>query len=201
MTDFIVNLIVWGGYFGIFLLMAIENIIPPIPSEVILGLGAIAVARGQMELVPLILAGTIGTVAGNFFWYELGRRVGYLRFRPLVTRYGRWAAVEWQDVERLHGIFQRHGQWIIFVFRFMPAFRTIVSLPAGMAHMHRWKFAVWTAGGSAIWNCVLAGAGYYLGTSFRALDHYVGPASVAVMALIVLLYAWRVLTWKPRDRR
>lgn len=201
MTDLIIDLIAWGGYFGIFLLMAIENIVPPIPSEVIMGLGGIAVARGQMAMVPLILAGTIGTVAGNIFWYELGRRVGYQRFRPLVTRHGRWAAVEWTDVERLHAFFQRHGQWIIFVFRFMPAFRTIVSLPAGMTHMPRWKFLLWTAGGAAIWNVVLAGAGYYLGTNFRELERYVGPASVALMAVIVLLYGWRVLTWKPRDRR
>ena len=201
MTDIIVNFIAWGGYFGIFLLMAVENILPPIPSEVIMGLGGIAVARGQMEIVPLIAAGTIGTVGGNFFWYELGRRVGYQRFKPLVDRYGRWAAIEWADVEHIHDFFRRRGQWVIFVFRFMPAFRTIISLPAGMAHMPRWKFAVWTAGGSTIWNCVLVGAGYYLGSNFQQLDRYVGPASIAVIVLMLGLYGWRVLTWKPRDQR
>lgn len=201
MTDLIVNLIAWGGYFGIFLLMALENIIPPIPSEVIMGLGGIAVARGQMAMVPLIVFGTIGTVAGNVCWYELGRRIGYERFKPLVDRHGRWAAIEWEDVEKLHGFFRRHGQWIVFVFRFMPAFRTIVSLPAGMARMNRWKFLVWTGGGAAIWNCVLAGAGFYLGTNFKQLEHYVGPAAVATMVVVAILYVWRVLTWKPRHLR
>jgi len=201
MTDIIVNLIAWGGYFGIFLLMALENILPPIPSEVIMGLGGIAVARGQMEIVPLVVAGTAGTVAGNFFWYELGRRVGYQRFKPLVDRHGRWAAVEWCDVEHIHEFFRTRGQWIIFVFRFMPAFRTIVSLPAGMAHMPRWKFMLWTAGGSAIWNCILAGAGYYFGSNFQQLDRYVGPVSIALIVVILLLYGWRVLTWKPRAQR
>ncbi|PLS69837.1 DedA family protein, partial [Salmonella enterica] len=85
----------------------------------------------------------------------LGRRIGYERFKPLVDRHGRWAAIEWEDVEKLHGFFRRHGQWIVFVFRFMPAFRTIVSLPAGMARMNRWKFLVWTGGGAAIWNLSL----------------------------------------------
>ena len=201
MTDLIVNLIAWGGYFGIFLLMALENIIPPIPSEVIMGLGGIAVARGQMAMVPLIVFGTLGTVAGNIFWYELGHRIGYERFKPFIDRHGRWAAIEWQDVESLHRFFRKHGQWVVFAFRFMPAFRTIVSLPAGMTQMNRWKFLAWTAAGAAIWNCVLAGAGYYFGTNFKQLEHYVGPAAVGTMVLVVLLYGWRVLTWRPRNQR
>ena len=89
MTDFIINWIVWGGYIGIFLLMALENVVPPIPSEVIMGLGGIAVARGEMEMLPLLLWGTAGTTAGNVFWYEIGRRLGYARFRPFVERHGR----------------------------------------------------------------------------------------------------------------
>jgi membrane protein DedA with SNARE-associated domain len=200
MTDFVVNLIAWGGYLGIFLLMAIENIFPPIPSEVIMGLGGMAVARGQMATVPLIAAGTAGTVAGNYFWYALGRRFGYQRFRPFVERHGRWLTLEWRDVERLHKFFVRHGQWIVFVFRFMPTFRTIISLPAGMTCMPRWRFLLWTAGGAAIWNTILAGAGYYLGANFREMDRYVGPLALVFMVAIGLLYGWRVATWKPKGR-
>jgi membrane protein DedA with SNARE-associated domain len=198
MTDIIINMIAWGGYIGIFLLMAVENVFPPIPSEVIMGLGGMAVARGQMAMVPLILWGTIGTVAGNYFWYEIGRRLGYKRLRPFVDRWGRWLTLEWHDVEKLHAFFQRHGQWVIFVFRFMPAGRTIISLPAGMTRMPHWRFIVWTAAGSAIWNTILAGAGYYLGANFHELDHYVGPVAVAAMVGIAGFYLWRVVTWKPR---
>jgi len=198
LTDVIVSLIAWGGYLGIFLLMALENIFPPIPSEVIMGLGGIAVAQGKMAMLPLILWGTAGTTAGNVFWYELGRHFGYLGLRPTVERYSRWLTVDWHDVERLHDFFQRHGQWVVFVFRFMPTFRTIVSLPAGMARMPRPRFLLWTAAGAAIWNCILAGAGYYLGTNFRELDRFVGPVAVGIMVAIVLLYLWRVATWKPR---
>ncbi|KAK0339599.1 hypothetical protein LTR94_033874, partial [Friedmanniomyces endolithicus] len=100
MTTFILDAIARGGYIGIFLLMALENVIPPIPSEVIMGLGGIAVARGEMEMLPLLLWGTAGTTAGNVFWYEIGRRLGYARFRPFVERHGRWLTLEWDDVER-----------------------------------------------------------------------------------------------------
>ncbi len=165
-----------------------------------MGLGGMAVARGQMATVPLIVAGTAGTVAGNYFWYALGRHFGYLRFRPFVERHGRWLTLEWRDVERLHKFFVRHGQWIVFVFRFMPTFRTIISLPAGMTCMQRWRFLLWTAGGAAIWNIILAGAGYYLGANFRAMDRFVGPVALAFMVAIALLYGWRVATWKPKGR-
>ncbi|HEU0042947.1 DedA family protein [Sphingomonas sp.] len=200
MTAFIVSLIVWGGYFGIFLLMALENIVPPVPSEVIMGLGGIAVAQGHMAFVPLVVAGTLGTVAGNYFWYWVGRRIGYERLRPFVERHGRWLTMTWNDVERLHRFFVRRGGWVVFVFRFMPTFRTIISLPAGMTRMPRWKFLGFTAAGSAIWNTVLAAAGLLLGSRFRELDRYVGPVAIAITVAIVIAYLYRVATWRPEAR-
>lgn len=199
MTDFILGWIAWGGYLGIFLLMALENVVPPIPSEVIMGLGGIAVARGDMAMLPLVLWGSVGTTAGNLFWYAIGRGIGYRRFRPLVERHGRWLTMEWRDVERLHDFFARHGGWVVFVFRCMPTFRTMVSLPAGMAAMPAWKFVTWTLAGAAIWNTVLGYAGYLLGTRFGELDKYVGPVGVALTVLAIGAYLWRVATWKPRD--
>ena len=200
MTDFILEWIAWGGYFGILLLMALENVIPPIPSEVIMGLGGMAAARGDMAIWPLVLWGTVGTTVGNYFWYWIGRHLGYARFRPFVERHGRWLTLEWEDVEALERFFHRRGQWVIFVFRFMPAFRTIISLPAGMARMGLWRFFAFTFAGSAIWNAILAGAGLYLGSRFEELHHYVGPVATASMAAIVVAYVYRVVTWKPRER-
>jgi len=201
MTEFILDAITWGGYVGIFLLMALENIVPPVPSEVIMGLGGMAVARGDMTIVPLILWGTAGTTAGNYFWYAVGRRFGYLGLKPFVDRWGRWLTVEWEDVEKLHGFFLRHGGKTVFVFRFLPTFRTMISLPAGMARMPLWRFFVATFVGSAVWNTVLAGAGYHLGSNFDRLDRYVGPAAIALSVAIVIGYIYRVATWKPRERR
>ncbi|KQM63197.1 alkaline phosphatase [Sphingomonas sp. Leaf17] len=201
MTKFIIDLIAWGGYFGIFLLMALENVVPPIPSEVIMGLGGMAVARGHMNLWLLIAAGTLGTTVGNYFWYALGRHFGYEGLKPFIDRWGRWLTLEWEDVQKLRNFFRKRGGWVIFVFRFMPTFRTIISLPAGMACMPRWKFLLWTFAGSAIWNTILAAAGLFLDTRFQQIDRYVGPVAIATFVLIAAAYAWRVATWKPRARR
>jgi membrane protein DedA with SNARE-associated domain len=198
MTQFVLSLIAAGGYWGIALLMCLENVVPPIPSELIMGLGGIAVAHGRMHFWPLLIAGTIGSTAGNYFWYALGRFVGYRRLEPIVARWSRWLTLEWHDVERLHAFFQRHGGWVVFVFRFMPTFRTMVSLPAGMLHMGTPRFLIGTFAGAAIWNAVLIGAGYFLGTRFRELETWVGPAAVAIVAAIILWYVWRVISWKPR---
>jgi membrane protein DedA with SNARE-associated domain len=198
-TDLILQWIAWGGYLGIVLLMALENVFPPIPSEVIMGLGGIAVARGDMALVPLVLWGSVGTTAGNLVWYALGRRLGYERFQPFVERHGRWLTLDWTTVERIHTFFLRHGGWVVFVFRFMPAFRTIVSLPAGMTGMSLPRFLLWTFAGAAVWNTVLALAGVWLGSDFRDLHRYVGPAAVAITVLLVAAYLYRVATWRPRN--
>ncbi len=163
-----------------------------------MGLGGIAVARGNMTLMPLIAAGTAGTVAGNYFWYALGRRLGYEGLKPFVDRHGRLLTLEWRDVERIQHFFRKHGGAVVFVFRFLPTFRTIISLPAGMARMPHWRFVLSTAAGSAIWNTILAGAGLYFGSNFRELERYVGPVAIAIFVLIGLGYLYRVATWRPR---
>lgn len=198
MTAFILRAIARGGYLGIFLLMAAENIVPPIPSEVIMGLGGMAVSRGHFAFWPLLAAGTAGTVAGNYAWYWVGRRFGYEGLRPAVERWGRWLTLEWRDVERIVRFFHDRGQWVVFVCRFLPAFRTMVSLPAGMVAMPRGRFLLWTAGGAAIWNAVLIWAGMWLDARFGELDRYVGPVGVAMVALGAAFYLHRVVTWRPR---
>ena len=198
MTEIILDLIARGGYIGIFLLMALENVFPPIPSEVIMGLGGMAVARGDMAVVPLIAWATAGTTAGNYWWYWVGRRVGYERFRPFIERHGRWLTLEWDDVEKLHRFFVERGGSVVFIFRFLPTFRTMVSLPAGMTGMPLARFLVWTFAGSAIWNTILAYAGILLGRQFEAIDRYVGPAAIALTVAMVIGYLYRVLTWRKR---
>lgn len=187
------------GYLGIFLLMVLENVIPPIPSEVIMSLAGIAAGKGQLDFTLLVLTGTLGCIFGNLFWYEIGVRYGYERLKPFVDRWGRWLTMDWEDVEKLRGFFDRWGGATVFVFRFMPIGRTVISIPAGLLHMPRWRFIAYTAGGSLVWNTLLVGVGYWLGTSFEAVDHWIAPVVTAILVLIVALYAWRVLTWKPRS--
>lgn len=198
MTEWILNTIAAGGYVGIFFLMALENIFPPIPSELIMGLGGINVANGRMEFWPLLIAGSLGSTAGNYVWYMVGRSFGYTRLKPFIDRWGRWLTLEWEDVEEMNAFFRRHGHWVVFVVRFSPLLRTLISLPAGLAHMARGKFLIYTMAGTTIWNIMLIGAGYYLGTNFDELERYTGPVALLTGLAMMLVYVWRIFTWKPR---
>lgn len=198
MNEWIIGLIEQGGYWGIFALMVIENVFPPIPSELIMGMGGVAVARGTMQFWPLLLVGTVGSTLGNYAWFLVGDRLGYRRLRPLVERWGRWLTLEWHDVERATRFFRVYGQWIVFALRFSPFLRTMISLPAGLAHMRHWKFLAFTFAGAAVWNVALIGGGQllaqYLAESQEVMDWIIG----GTVALVLAGYLWRVLTWKPR---
>ncbi|MCE7795907.1 DedA family protein [Sphingobium sufflavum] len=197
MTEWIVTLIDAGGYWGIALLMVIENVFPPIPSELIMGIGGIRVGQGRMDMLPLLIFATIGSTLGNYVWYLIGRALGFHRLRPLVDRWGRVLTLEWRDVRKINLLFRKYGPGIVFVFRFMPAFRTMVSLPAGLFRMGHVRFLIWTAAGALIWNIILAGGGWWLGSRITRIDDYLGPVSTAVVVLAVVAYVWRFLTWKP----
>ena len=192
-----VDWLAWG-YFGIFLLMVLENVIPPVPSEVIMSVAGIAAAQGKFDFTLLVLVGTFGCIIGNLFWFEIGRRFGYERLRPLVDRWGRWLTMEWRDVEKMHAFFLKYGGVTVFVFRFMPIGRTVISIPAGLMHMPFWRFVGYTAAGSIIWNVILVSVGYGLGKGVEDIEHWVAPIVTTIVVSIVLLYLWRVFTWKPR---
>jgi membrane protein DedA with SNARE-associated domain len=189
------------GYLGVFLLMVLENVIPPVPSEVIMGVGGIAAAQGKMNFALLVAVGTLGCAIGNLFWWEVGRRYGYERLKPMVDRWGRWLTMEWEDVERLRRFFDRWGGVTVFVFRFMPLGRTVISIPAGLLHMPFWRFVAYTTAGSLVWNTILVGVGFWLGTTFETIDHWIAPGVTAIVVLALVAYVWRVLTWKPRQQR
>ena len=196
MHNLIVDIVTGGGYWGILFLMALENVFPPIPSELIMGLGGIAIARGEMTFVPLLVAGTIGSVIGNCAWFWLGRAFGYQRLRPLIERRGRWLAMNWSDVERATTFFRRHGQWVVFVGRFLPFVRTLISLPAGISGMSLWRFLVFTAAGAAVWNTALILAGSYAGDAFASAEEWLGWITIGLFALGIAGYLKRVIFWK-----
>lgn len=199
MGEWIIELIGRGGYWGIALLMAIENVFPPIPSELIMGVGGLNVARGTMEFWPLLIAGTVGSTLGNYVWFLAGDRWGYARLRPFVLRWGRWLTLEWSDVEKAARFFRRHGEWIVFGLRFSPLLRTMISLPAGLAHMNHWKFLAFTFAGAAIWNALLIKGGHWLAGYSDQIDKWAGPVVLGLVALTLVAYAWRVATWKPSE--
>lgn len=199
MTQWILDVIAQGGYWGIFFLMTVENIFPPIPSELIMGMGGINVANGQMAFAPLLVAGSLGSTLGNYMWFLVGRKMGYERLRPFIDRWGRWLTLDWHDVEQMIAFFQRHGHWIVFVLRFSPLLRTMISLPAGLARMNTLRFLIYTLAGTTIWNILLISAGIFLGSRFQEeVDKYVGPLAIITIVVVVAVYVWRVATWRPR---
>lgn len=200
MNDFIIRLIEGGGYLGIALLMALENIFPPLPSEVIMWVGGNAVHHGRMEFWPLLFWGTLGSTLGNWFWFVLGDRLGYRRLRPFVDRHGRWLTIDWDHVEATERFFAKHGQWVVFFLRFSPLMRTIISLPAGLMHMRTSKFLAFTFAGAAIWNALLIGSASLLAGWFAGFEAALGYIVLGLLALALAGYVWRVATWKPRNR-
>ena len=196
MADWIVHLIEQGGYWGIAFLMFIENVFPPIPSELIMGAGGIAVARGTMEVWPLLIAGTLGSTLGNYMWFLVGDRLGYHRLEPFVRRWGRWLTMRWMHVESANAFFQRHGQWVVFVMRFSPFLRTLISLPAGLSHMSHWRFLLFTFAGAGVWNTLLIFGGKWLAGYFAEMHQFAGALIGALAGLAVLGWLWRVWRWK-----
>lgn len=201
MDDFIINLIEQGGYFGIFVLMVLENVFPPIPSEVIMGIGGLLVQRGVMEFWPLLLIGTAGTTLGNYTWYWLGDRYGFERLEPLIDRWGRWLTLDWQHIASAQLFFVRRGHWVVFFVRFSPFLRTIISLPAGLSHMPKLKFLAFTFAGSLIWNALLIKGGEWLGHYLEDSQDILGWGILGMVVLTVVAYLWRVFTFVPRAQR
>ena len=201
MAELIIRAIEQGGYVGIFLLMALENIVPPVPSEVIMGVGGVLVHRGSMDFWPLLLIGTAGTLAGNWFWFWLGEHWARHRLEPFVERWGRWLTMEWEDVERAQHYFQKHGHWVVFFMRVSPFLRTIISLPAGLARMPKWKFALFTFAGSLGWNALLIKGGEWLGHWLADSQEVLSYIIIGIFAVLLVAYLWRVARWKPRAER
>ena len=199
MATWVMQTIAATAYWGIVCLMVLENLCPPIPSEVIMPLAGFLVTHGQLSLLGVILAGTLGSVLGAVPLYYLGRQIGDERVKGFADRYGRWLTVSREDLDTAQQWFARHGGLAVLGGRLIPGVRSLISIPAGMARMPLVPFLGYTTLGAGCWAAVLTGAGYGLGANFRQVEAYLDPASYVVLAIIVGLYVWRVVTHKgPR---
>jgi membrane protein DedA with SNARE-associated domain len=196
MFEWIVGVVSSAGYIGVAALMALENLFPPIPSELIMPVAGFAAARGDLTITGVILAGTAGSVIGTLPWYWLGRRLGRRRIRHLAERHGRWLTISPDEVDRAHGWFERHGGKAVFFGRLIPAIRTLISVPAGIAAMPMGRYLAWSTLGSLIWTSLLALAGYVLESQYDLVAAYMDPVSKGVIALMVLTYLYRVVRRK-----
>jgi membrane protein DedA with SNARE-associated domain len=196
LADWARDMVVSAGYGGIALAMVIENVFPPIPSEIVLPLAGYEVAQGNLSFVPTIVAATAGSLIGALVLYAVGLYGG----RPLVERWGKVLRVGPADLDRAEGWFNRFGDRVVLGARVIPLARSVVSIPAGMMRMPLLRFCVLTTIGSLVWNLVLVGAGYQLGARWEQVSDVVGRYSN--VAVVLIAFALVIgLFWLLRRRR
>lgn len=201
MFEWITGWINETGYVAIAALMFAENLFPPIPSELIMPLSGYAASQGKLTLAGVVAAGWVGSLAGALFWYGVGRWLGNARIRQFAARHGAWLTMSPEDVDQANRWFCRHGGLAVFVGRLVPAVRTFISVPAGVSDMSFVTFVLYTGLGTALWTALLAVAGYALGAEFGQISQWLGPPTNAVIAVLILWYGWRVVTFKRRQMR
>lgn len=191
MGAWITNILNDMGYAGVAWLAFLENVFPPIPSELIMPLGGYLASQGAMTLAGVVVAGTFGSVVGALLLYAIGWWFGEARLKAFADRHGRWLTLSRTDVEKASTWFARHGTWAVFAGRLIPGMRSLISIPAGLQHMNLPKFLIATTAGSLAWTAILVCAGYTLGENFGEIGDYVGPVSNTVIAGVIVIYAWR----------
>ena len=199
MFNSFVDIVSQGGYLGVFLLMLAENIFPPIPSELIMPLAGFVSARGDLNIVLVILAGTAGSVAGALPWYYAGALFGRDRLKRMANRYGRWLTVSSVDIDVASLWFARHGAAAVFFGRLIPAIRTLISVPAGIVNMPLLPFLAYSTIGSLIWTALLAVTGYLLQSQYELVEQYMDPISKGVLIAVIAIYVYRFIRFKPQQ--
>ncbi|MEO0407740.1 MAG: DedA family protein [Cyanobacteria bacterium P01_A01_bin.135] len=200
MLDWIIDVINALGYVGIAFLMFLENVIPPIPSEVIMPLAGFSVSEGELGLIGVIIAGTLGSVAGALPWYWLGRWLGTERLKQIVDTYGKILGLSAKDVDKSRRWFNRYGSIAVLVGRLIPGIRTYISVPAGLEEMAFVPFLIYSTLGTVLWIGFLAIAGYFLGQNYAVIATYLGPVGKVVLIALAVVTAGFLLQRALRRR-
>lgn len=198
LTSWAVDVIESFGYVGIALMVTLENIIPPIPSEVILPMAGFLIGQERFSFVPVIVAATTGSVVGALILYGLGHWVGEQRLLALLGRYGKFVLMDEHDLKRSQQWFVSYGSLAVLFGRLIPGVRSLISVPAGVFGMPLSKFVLYTATGSAVWNVGLVSFGWVLGNEWDRVESYTSYLEYAVLAL--LFVAGCFFLWSRRHR-
>ena len=200
MFELITGFLAKSGYLGVFALMALENIFPPIPSEMIMPFAGFVVARGELNLVGVLLAGTAGSVAGALPWYYAAKVYGCERLKLLAARHARWLTIGAGDIDKALDAFRRHGRKTVLFGRLIPAVRTLISVPAGLAKMSLGRFLLYSGIGSLAWTGVLMAAGFLLEDKYTEVAKYVDPVSKTIFGAMLAWYLYRVVTYRKPEK-
>jgi membrane protein DedA with SNARE-associated domain len=187
------------GVIGVACLIAIESIIPPIPSELVLLFSGFLASDGRFAYPVALAAATVGSVAGAWLLYAIGATIGEERMEALLSRFGRPLGIRRRDIERANEWFERQGGAVVFFGRLVPLVRSFVSLPAGTSRMAPWRFTLYTTAGSLIWNSVWLTIGFALGDRWEQAERWTSALDYGAFTVIAAGVTWLLLR-KRRER-
>lgn len=194
LADWVIEVVEGLGYTGVALLVALENVFPPIPSEIVLGLAGFVASRGDALLLGMILAATAGSLIGASVLYAAAAAFGPERLRAILLRYERWLRITGRDIDRAERWFDRHSNSAVLLCRCVPLVRSLISLPAGFRRMPLVPFTLYTTVGSLVWNSIFVTSGYLLGERWETVVEYADYLQYLVLAAIataVAYFVWR----------
>ncbi len=199
-SEWVLSIMAKFGYFGIIFAMFAENVFPPIPSEVIMPAAGFAASKGDLSLILVIGAGTLGAVLGALPLYYLGHIFDKQRLVSFTDNYGKYVFVKADDVISANDWFDRHGKMAVFFGRMVPGVRSLISIPAGMSKMPMLPFLLLTALGSSIWATILTLAGYYLGQNYEVIEGVLAPYSKIIVILLIVIIIGIVIKRRISDK-
>lgn len=198
MNNWITDFMEQFGYLGIFLMIALENVFPPIPSEVILTFGGFMTTKAELTVTGVIIAATAGSLAGAVILYGIGRLLHVERLEQIIDRWGRLLRVKKEDLHKANAWFGKYGYWTVFFCRMIPLIRSLISVPAGMAKMRFSLFLLFTLIGTLIWNVILVLVGAAVGESWEEIVGFMDIYSNIAYAVIGLGIAAVLVLWIRR---
>ena len=187
------------SYPGVFLLMVLESMVFPIPSEAVMPFAGFLIVDGQFTFTGVIIASTLGSIVGSLLSYAMG----YYGGKPFISKFGKYLLLDAHDLEITERFFAKRGELTIFISRFVPVIRHLISIPAGLGKMNLWKFSIYTILGAGLWNSFLTYVGFKLKENWQEVmvySHTIDIVVVAVLGLAFLYYAYKIyinLTQKP----
>lgn len=200
MESWIMDLMEQYGYWGVFLLIAIENIFPPIPSEVILTFGGAMTAQTDLTVTGVIFVSTAGSVLGAIILYGIGLMLDVERLEKIIDRYGKILRLTKDDIHRADAWFDKYGIWTVLFCRLIPLIRSLISIPAGMSNMNFGLFLLFTTIGTLVWNTILVNVGAAVGENWHEIVGYMDVFSNVVYVILILIFIL-VLVWYFKKRK
>ena len=197
----VTNVVTGFGYWGIAFMMFLENLIPPIPSELVMPLAGFAASRGELDLWSAIAFGSFGSLLGALLWYYIGLYLGLNRLKALLDRYGGWVGLSSKDLDNAQRWFIKRGTWTVGICRMIPGIRTYVSIPAGITRMPLVPFLLYSSVGTVLWTAFLTLAGYFLGNEYERIGAWLSPvAKVVTIVVSVTVVVWFARRIARRNR-